>query len=1430
MSEQETVSNILGPLEQLLPGEQLRGEQDTYTVEKYLGVGLTAQVYCARRDRDGALVALKVLRADASPVTVEHFWHEAQILGELRAVGVTAAPAMLDRQRQEKASFLVMEYVDRAVFKPVDELLATGPLPEAQALEIARQALDVLDRLHTRVGRTYTDMQLKNFWWNVGTQRLKILDWNHVSTQRDSIQPAELRYFGVTTFEELAQRDLARFGAYLYFMLTGKGALERGEAGGLVGGPLARRAGAQWEAISVAARLVVLRALHPDPTRCYQTAAEFLADVQEVQRLWQNDIDQLAVRQAYQDAEKAQLGEVDEVKRLRLMQAWRDLDMLERRGMSVPARYRERMLPLLRPGFTGVWSSGKLYYESQQYRTALSKWEPEAQTQQRAVLWRWVCLAQTGVMQPEFSKVQTELETLVEILSGEPPVDFAAAWSKWEQLIRQHPWIGDAPVGVLGQEIRAAQYIQDGDAAKASGEWGRAVEAYMQADSVLNNIAYGNLLREERGWQGLAEWIKEAVARRDALNLDTQQTRALQDAFSRNAKEGLGLLKTRFVALPENEPLVRFCLDHARKLSTPEAEVSASALETALNILDTALRWSHVPALYADLRAERERVYTALHRVQLATAFEPQAKALEKAVESRDGGQIGTLSARIAADPLLREHPDYPDLIQVIDQAFQEDIKTGRLTDAGYLLEALRRLDPDLQNDARRRETLKTRAEELTREKWALETRLAELQKEKEEAEQQWQAEREAKHAEVQKALNDEQEKITQAQEKTGKLLAFQDWTREQYVQWQMLEQQTEPDYAALIEQADAVLKTARQDYADLEAAFGEWQHYVEQRKRDWQTKKEEREKRQETFRQQEQTLEQVAQSLTQVQVAIGQLTADSLAQAEQQLTEAEEKLRFDLLPEFRSRYDELVTYRRKLVEFGQHVGTRLLPAVNDLRCKIDTVKKRLDEQAEPAQVEAALRDMLHAVSTTQRQAWEAYWRKRFGPEVTTLFPALYELARDAVGLSSLFPTSAVGQGLLDLLESALTTWRTGIEQKLDEQQKSLTEMLRRDREPIQIQPVSVQIQSWPPVSVSPGGFQPEFSSPSDLPAKIEGLSNEVTRLHQESRQLRWWGIGIAATLVVLLAIGMAMLGAGLGWQWPRRTPIPVPTVTVSMEVPTVETPQPTTPTPTSTSTVETPQPTTPTPTVETPQPTAESQPILTPDVSISWTRGISLYDMPPLTLTAQAGWILTPTAEMTQVLALAPSGEVYTLEVRVVDTVSNTQQLGTFAIISPSLASWQPDPDGAPLWPGEHQVLLQATDAHEKLVELATHSLAVITPTRVIVLQRQVLTTPNTKEISEVEVGSEIEITGRTIVNRNTLLRVRRPGVDEVLWVPTGKDGATEGPDAYVKPIGRWKLADILIWFPEVNASAAPAAAPTQGPAETPTPPVPTGSPTPAS
>ena len=141
-----------------------------YTLTRLLGEGYTALVYLAETtEGEPAQMAAKLLKPGLSDHWKKSFKLEREVLAELVSIGAgPIVPKIESWSEEEGAEHIAMQYVDPQKWISLDKLLRNyGTLAWQDAFEIAKNVLELLHKMHTMVdvcGRTYTDMQLQNFY------------------------------------------------------------------------------------------------------------------------------------------------------------------------------------------------------------------------------------------------------------------------------------------------------------------------------------------------------------------------------------------------------------------------------------------------------------------------------------------------------------------------------------------------------------------------------------------------------------------------------------------------------------------------------------------------------------------------------------------------------------------------------------------------------------------------------------------------------------------------------------------------------------------------------------------------------------------------------------------------------------------------------------------------------------------------------------------------------------------------------------------------------------------------------------------------------------------------------------------------------------------------------------------------------------------
>src|SRR5215470_1182862 len=222
----------------LAPGTRL----GAYEVVAPLGAGGMGEVYKAKDTRLDRLVAIKVLPSHVSsdPALRERFEREARTIAALNHPHICT---LYDVGHEADTDFLVLEYLEG---QTLADRLAKGALPLDQALQIAIQIADALDKAH-RAGIVHRDLKPGNIM--LTKSGAKLLDFglakvtpaaiaaSGLSMAPTGVSPVTMQGTILGTLQYMApeqiegqevdaRTDIFAFGAVLYEMLTGKKAFE----------------------------------------------------------------------------------------------------------------------------------------------------------------------------------------------------------------------------------------------------------------------------------------------------------------------------------------------------------------------------------------------------------------------------------------------------------------------------------------------------------------------------------------------------------------------------------------------------------------------------------------------------------------------------------------------------------------------------------------------------------------------------------------------------------------------------------------------------------------------------------------------------------------------------------------------------------------------------------------------------------------------------------------------------------------------------------------------------------------------------------------------------------------------------------------------------------------------------------------------------
>lgn len=237
------------------------------------GRGAMGIVYRAQDVRLGRTVALKVLPEDLAhdPAAMQRLRREARIAASLNHPGICTLHGI---EEYEGRLCLVMEFLEGTA---LDKLIATGPLPLDQAIDIAIQVSAALSFAHAH-GIVHRDVKPGNLFVTRGGSA-KVMDFG-IAVAGDTgtagggtphyASPEQTR--GGTLD---GRSDIFSFGAVLYEMLTGRPFFQDGD----------HPTSPVWAGnVSKAVERIVARCVEPDPGNRFQTAEEVRAALESVKK------------------------------------------------------------------------------------------------------------------------------------------------------------------------------------------------------------------------------------------------------------------------------------------------------------------------------------------------------------------------------------------------------------------------------------------------------------------------------------------------------------------------------------------------------------------------------------------------------------------------------------------------------------------------------------------------------------------------------------------------------------------------------------------------------------------------------------------------------------------------------------------------------------------------------------------------------------------------------------------------------------------------------------------------------------------------------------------------------------------------------------------------------------------------------------------
>jgi serine/threonine protein kinase/Flp pilus assembly protein TadD len=270
-----------------------------YRVVEKLGEGGMGEVYRAEDTRLKRQVALKVLPGEMArdPERLRRFQREAEAIASLNHPGIVT---IFSVEEADGVHFLTMELVSG---KRLDEIVPSGGMALEDFVEVALPLAEALVAAHDR-GITHRDLKPANIMvtddgmlkvLDFGLAKLRqpdtVTDETHLPTEALTQEGLVLGTIPYMAPEQLEGRpvdhraDVFSVGIVLHEMLTGERPFKGKSSASLITAILRDRPGSVSKLrsdVPPALERVILRCLHKDPDRRFQTAKDLRNELEEL--------------------------------------------------------------------------------------------------------------------------------------------------------------------------------------------------------------------------------------------------------------------------------------------------------------------------------------------------------------------------------------------------------------------------------------------------------------------------------------------------------------------------------------------------------------------------------------------------------------------------------------------------------------------------------------------------------------------------------------------------------------------------------------------------------------------------------------------------------------------------------------------------------------------------------------------------------------------------------------------------------------------------------------------------------------------------------------------------------------------------------------------------------------------------------------------